>query len=191
MIDGKLADAISDINQEQSVLFKEKINYKQPGGGGFPPHQDAPAYTTFAQTLHVSCMVNCDPMTKENGCLDVVRGEHDKGTLKQDVDGSIHPDLVKTYNWEAMECPSGTVMIFGSYTPHRSGKNVSDKPRRAFYLTFNAISDGGSLRDGYYADKREKFPPEIERIPGKDYSEGGKIYNLATPITNKKEATEA
>ena len=31
------------------------------------------------------------------------------------------------------------------------------------------------------------FPPEIERVPGRDYSEGGKVYNLAIPITNMKE----
>ena len=25
-------------------VFKERINYKLPGGGGFAPHQDAPAW---------------------------------------------------------------------------------------------------------------------------------------------------
>jgi len=44
-----------------------------------------------------------------------------------------------------------------------------------------ALSEG-NYRDGYYKEKREKFPPENEREPGKDYSEGAKIYNLATPI---------
>jgi hypothetical protein len=29
------------------VLFKEKINFKLPGGSGFTPHQDSPAYITF------------------------------------------------------------------------------------------------------------------------------------------------
>jgi len=48
-------------------------------------------------------------------------------------------------------------------------------------MLFTALSEG-KFRDGYYREKREKFPPENEREPGKDYSEGAKIYNLATPI---------
>ena len=72
-------------------------------------------------------------------------------------------------------------MFFGSYIPHRSGPNLTDRPRRSFYLTYNALREGDK-HDAYYQDKRQKFPPECERERGKDYSEGAKIYNLANPI---------
>jgi predicted HD phosphohydrolase len=35
---------VSQLFHEPAVLFKEKINYKLPGGAGFAAHQDSPAY---------------------------------------------------------------------------------------------------------------------------------------------------
>lgn len=186
LIETRLANAISDLFNEPACLFKEKVNYKQPNGGAFPPHQDAPAYVTFNQRLHLTAMIAIDPMTKENGCLDVVAGRHKEGVIPQDESGNIQPRLVEKMTWQPIECDAGTVMFFNAFAPHRSDKNKTDKARRIFYLTFNAIADGGYKRDAYYIDKRVMFPPEIERVPGRDYSEGAKVYNLATPITNKK-----
>ena len=57
---------------EPTVLFKEKINYKHPGGGGFAPHQDATAYRFVDH--HISCMVPLDPATPASGCLYVAPG---------------------------------------------------------------------------------------------------------------------
>ena len=37
-------DLVEVVMGEPAILFKEKINYKQPGGAGFAPHQDASAY---------------------------------------------------------------------------------------------------------------------------------------------------
>jgi len=38
---------LADCAGETVVLFKDKINFKLPGGAGFAPHQDAPAYVDF------------------------------------------------------------------------------------------------------------------------------------------------
>jgi ectoine hydroxylase-related dioxygenase (phytanoyl-CoA dioxygenase family) len=183
----KITDAVSDAMGEKAVLFKEKINFKYPGGEGFKPHQDAPAYVTFNQRFHVTAMVAVDDTTIENGCLEVVRGEHTKGVFPH-PGGVMEQSLTDKYQregkWEPFEAPAGSILIFHSYAPHRSSKNRSSRPRRVHYLTFNPVSDG-DFRQAYYADKREKFPPDIERIPGKDYSEGAKIYNVANPIPAK------
>ena len=58
------------------MLYKEKVNYKHPGGAGFAPHQGAPAYRFVDH--HVSCMVPLDPATEASGCLWVAAG-HDRG----------------------------------------------------------------------------------------------------------------
>jgi len=188
LIRGKITDAVSDAIGEQAVLFKEKINYKLPGGAGFPAHQDAPAYVTFQQRYHVTAMIAVDRSTTTNGCLEVVAGEHTKGIFEH-PNNELDPQLSAGYEaagaWQPVEAQPGTVLIFHSHLPHRSGPNSTDQPRRAYYLTFNPASDG-DFRSAYYADKRVMFPPEIERAPGKDYSEGAKVYNLATPILNNK-----
>ena len=129
---------MSDIFGEQAVLFKEKINYKLPGAGGFPAHQDAPAYVAFKQKLHITMMVAADPMSQENGCLEVVKGYHNKGVFPQNQsDGSITKEVEDSMKWDPVVTGEGEVMIFSSYIPHRSGPNSSNVSRRAYYLTFN------------------------------------------------------
>lgn len=187
LIRGKLNDAVSELLGEPAILFKEKINFKLPGGAGFGPHQDAPAYTTFKQRYHLTIMIASDKSDIENGCLEVVPGEHKLGMLPH-PNGEIEQSLVKKWEdenkWKPIETEAGTVLFFGSLLPHRSHKNHSNRPRRIYYLTYNALADG-DFRKAYYADKREKFPPDAERIPGKDYSEGAKVYNLSNPIPVK------
>jgi len=178
---GKVSDAASDIFQSNAVLYKDKINFKLPGGNGFIAHQDAPAFVTFKQKYHLTVMIAVDYCTIENGCLEVAIGEHKNGILKQSEDGTIHPEVIQKLKWTPIPCKPGDIMFFGSYLPHLSKENRSDTPRRVFYLTYNSVSDG-DYREAYYKHKRESFPPEIERIPGKDYSSGAALYNIGNPI---------
>ena len=63
----------------------------------------------------------------------------------------------------------GDVVFFDSYTPHASGPNLTAEPRRVLYITYNRLS-AGDHRARYYADKRQNFPPDIERDPTKTYT---------------------
>lgn len=128
--------------------------------------------------------VSIDPATLENGCLEAVRGEHKKGILPH-PDGVLDPALTRQYEqqrrWEPILTELGGTVIFHAAVPHRSGTNRSNSARRIHYLTFNPASDG-DFRAAYYENKRRAFPPDIERKPGVDYSEGAKIFNVANPI---------
>lgn len=175
---------ISALMGEPAVLFKEKINYKFPGGGGFKPHQDAPAFISFNQRFHITMMVAIDDCTLDNGCLQVVHGGANHPIiLPQEADGSIQKKIAQSFVWTPIECATGDVILFDSYLPHYSEPNLSNNPRRAIFITFNKYSEGGDKRAAYYQDKREKFPPDCERDPDKDYSAGAAIYNVANPIT--------
>lgn len=175
---------IADLMDEPAVIFKEKINYKFAGAGGFAPHQDAPAFLTFKQHYHITMMVAIDDCTIENGCLQLVEhGANARRILPQEKNGAIKSDICNQFIWKPVELLQGEVILFDSYLPHYSEPNHSDFSRRAMFITYNRASDGGSKRDAYYQDKREKFPPDCERIPGKDYSAGAEMYNVANPIT--------
>ncbi len=160
---GAMIEVASALLREPAVLYKEKINYKAPGGGGYAPHQDAPAYP-FIDT-HVSCMVAVDDATVENGCLEVVDGHHHR-VLPVDGAGCIRADVVESLTWMPVEVPAGSTLWFHSRTPHRSGPNHSPVPRRALYPTYNALSEG-DLREAYYREKLERFAAEGERSDGK------------------------
>ncbi|CAO3589833.1 unnamed protein product [Absidia cylindrospora] len=179
----RLMKVLEELHGEEYILFKEKVNYKLPG---FPAHQDAPAFTQFGQSSHMTVMFTVDPTTGANGCLEVVPASHknsyERGILPQKKsDGSIAQEWCDQNQWIPVYCKTGSVLIFGAYLAHRSGDNKTTEPRRAVYLTYNAAKEG-DFRDRYYEDKRELFPPAYERVEGKDYSEGAITYNLATPI---------
>lgn len=147
---GVLVDVASALLGEPAVLYKEKINYKLPGGAGYAPHQDAPAYPFV--DAHVSCMVAIDDARVDNGCLEVASGMHG-ALLPTDAAGCIRADVARSLRWEPVEVRAGEVLWFHSRTPHRSGPNRSDRPRRALYPTYNAASEG-DRRAEYYARKQ-------------------------------------
>ncbi|BAN04363.1 phytanoyl-CoA dioxygenase family protein [Ilumatobacter coccineus] len=150
---GIVTDVVGAMLGEPAVLFKEKVNYKHPGGGGFAPHQDAPAYRFVDH--HVSVMVPIDPATVASGCLWFAPG-HTHGQLDTDERGRLTDAAVASLDWQPIEVRPGQLLAFDSYAPHRSDTNTTNHPRRALYLTYNAASRG-DFREAYYADKDTEF----------------------------------
>jgi ectoine hydroxylase-related dioxygenase (phytanoyl-CoA dioxygenase family) len=176
-----LMAALGQLFGEPAVLFKEKVNYKLPGGQGFAAHQDAPAFTSFGQTYHITVMLGVDATTSENGCLQIVDDHSAAETLAQAEDGTVHPDIESELVWHDLPTEPGDVVLFDSYVPHRSEPNAASTPRRALYITYNPTSQGDRRAD-YYERKRRVFPPECERIAGEPLSDESRVFNLGNPI---------
>lgn len=143
---------------EPYVPYKDKLNFKWPGGGAFPPHQDFPAYEPFGPKQHITAMICIDAATLENGCLHVDGNWEGKNTLLPYVaggknHGSIEPEYAENINWIPLETSPGDLVIFTSFLPHYSEKNNSNDPRRAIFFTLNPLSEGNH-RDHYYYMKR-------------------------------------
>jgi 2-aminoethylphosphonate dioxygenase len=161
---GKLVRWVSFLMGGPVVLFKDKINLKLPGGGGFKAHQDQQAGWSHYAPLFVTAMVTLDPATPVNGCLRVAAGRHRDGLI-----GEPWIPLEETgLNLQPLPTESGDVVFFDSYLPHASGPNLSDTPRRVLYLTYN-LASAGDHRARYFADKFASFPPDIDRLPDKTY----------------------
>ena len=175
----KLLALLSDLMGEQAVLFKEKINFKLPGGAGFAPHQDAPAFASFGHRYHITMMIAVDDATLENGCLEFSNPSEVGDILSPAPDGTIDPEVVERMPCTPLELSAGDVVFFDSYIPHRSPANTSAQARRATYVTYNRLAEG-EVRDAYFAAKRRAFPPECERIEGVSYA--GSTFNLGNPI---------
>ena len=152
----KLRAALAALHGEPVLVFKEKINYKYPGGGAYAAHQDAPAYHQHDD--HLTCMIPLDAhgCSAENGCLEFVAGRHREGFIALTDDGIIGADAEAAMDFVACPAELGDALVFTSHTPHRSGPNQSDAPRRVLYVTWNGAS-AGDLRDAYYEDKWRKM----------------------------------
>ncbi len=166
--ESRMLGAVEQLYGTCAVPFKDKINFKLPGGDGYKAHQDQQAGWSAYAPLFITALVTIDEQTIENGCLELAAGHHKKGLV-----GSEWAPLndAETATMDFVPYPSrpGDVMYFDSFVPHRSAANRTAKPRRVLYITYNALQYG-DRRTQYYADKRRSYPPDIEREPGKHYT---------------------
>lgn len=154
LTEGRIPETAGTLMGEPAVLYKEKINYKYPGGGGYAAHQDAAAYEFVNK--HITCSIAIDWATPENGCLYFANGLHTDGLLHLSENGCIEPEFAATLDWVPVPMQPGDALFFSSYAPHYSPPNRTGQPRRTLYLTYNARAEG-DLREKYYADKRRAF----------------------------------
>jgi len=167
MTGGRLSAAAGELFGEPAVLFKDKINFKLPGGDGFKAHQDQQAGWGAYAPYFITALVAIDAATTQNGCLEMAAGWHDRGLV-----GSEWTPLGSGETAGMVFAPiptaPGDAVFFDSFAPHRSGPNLTRRPRRALYITYNAAA-AGDQRARYFAEKRRSFPPDVARQPGETY----------------------
>ncbi|RZD38744.1 MAG: phytanoyl-CoA dioxygenase [Thaumarchaeota archaeon] len=153
--------ALEDLMGGSCVLFKDKINFKRTGGGGFRPHQDVQARWDEFVKYTMNVMISTDQSTPKNGCLEVAAGHHKHGLIGN-YDRPLEGNDLNGMEFEMVPTEVGDVLFFDHFTPHQSKPNMSDKPRSNIYLTYNLFSEG-EYRNKYLDKKRHDFPPDNER----------------------------
>lgn len=164
---GRLSEMVSAVLGEPAVLFKEKINFKLAGGSGFKAHQDQQAGWTRYAPLFVTALVSIDAATRANGCLEIASRWQPQGMIGEEWKPLTDAE-VAGLGLVPVETAPGDVILFDSFVPHASADNLTDRPRRVLYLTYNRASDGDH-RAAYYRDKHASFPPDVDRLPGREY----------------------
>lgn len=152
---------------EPAVLFKDKINFKLPGGGAFEPHQDAQAGWDSYADYYVNVSITVDETTIENGCLEIAEWRHRRALIGRMWE-PLAPAELEGIRFVPVPTRPGDAIVFDSYIPHQSAPNLSATPRRVIYATYNRAA-AGDHRARYYADKRQSYPPDCEREAGKTY----------------------
>jgi len=192
LVASQVTPMVSGLAGVPYALFKDKLNFKRPGGGAFTPHQDFPAYSLFGPRSHITAMITIDPSTVENGCLQFPKNylqaleDHPKldriqlatgrPILPYDQNGDVHPDIVSCLDWEYVPTNPSDLVLFDSYVPHCSEANNSSKPRRAMFITHNAAHEGENQHATYYIQKR--------RDPSNP------LFHWGTPTRVRKEVRE-
>ena len=150
LVDGVLRDVASDAIGEPGVAFKDKINYKQPGGAGFRPHQDRVAYPGVTSVM--SILVALDECTTESGCLWLAGGVDE--VLATDDRGVVREDIARTLSWSAVELAPGGAVCIDGLTPHYSDANRTARPRRVLVASY-APERERYTRTQYYAARQD------------------------------------
>ncbi len=165
--DPRMTGRARELLNDEAVLFKEKINFKLSGGGGFAPHQDIqPGWDEYAP-FFLSVLITIDNSTVENGCLELAASHHTRGMIGKKWK-PLEGDELNGIEFQSCPMEPGDVAFFDCFVPHQSKPNLTREARRNIYLTFNRMRDG-NWREKYFADKRKSYPPDNEREAGKKY----------------------
>lgn len=139
----ELMDGNSDV-----CHFHSKLLQKEPKvGGAWEWHQDYGYWYKNEFLLPdqmMSVMVAITDASKQNGCLQVIKGSHKMGRMEhgfagEQVGASQHyVDLaLKTMELVYVEIDAGDALCFHSNLLHRSEANLSDKPRWSLISVYN------------------------------------------------------
>ena len=143
----RIADTMERLLGDEVYHYHNKMIMKEPmAGGAWEWHQDygywygnGCLFPTMA-----SCMIAGDRATRENGCLQVIRGSHLMGRVDHGKTGDqTGADLervdaaLKKLELVYCEMDPGTGVFFHGNTLHRSDQNRSQNPRWAFICCYN------------------------------------------------------
>lgn len=152
---------------EEAAFFHGKVMLKEAGtGGAWEWHQDYGYWYNqgFAFPRLLSAFVALDAATRENGCLQVLRGSHKLGRLDHGkVGAQTGADPARIGQIEGIfervyvEMAPGSVLFFHSNLLHMSGPNDSPRHRRSFIICYNAL--GNPQLDGFASGKTSEQRP--------------------------------
>ena len=150
LVDGPFRELAAGALGQPAVAFKDKINYKHPGGAGFRPHQDRLAYPGVARVL--SILVAIDECTTESGCLWLAEGVDEQ--LPTDERGVVRADVVDSLRWAPAELAAGDAVLLDGLAPHYSEANRGERRRRVLVASYAPAAEHYS-RDRYYSARAE------------------------------------
>jgi ectoine hydroxylase len=157
-------------------------------GGAWEWHQDYGYWYDIGYLSPdlASVMIAVDKATKENGCLQVIKGSHRLGRINHTATGQqAGADLARVgevlEKLELVYCnmDPGDAVFFHSNTLHRSDQNRSEKPRWAMISCFSLIGND-SARDPLHP---EPLKP-VSSVPDSAIREAGVLRFGTADETN-------
>ena len=150
--DRRILQPLRDIYGEPASLFKDKLIYKPPGATGATLHQDWISWSGFPESF-ITVLIAIDPFTATSGATEFFLGEHKSGYLSpRDQQHHILDAIRFSRDPVPLVMERGDMAIFSCFTPHRSAPNISDRCRRGYFISYNALSDGGDQYDSHYCE---------------------------------------
>lgn len=158
--------------------YHHKMNMKEPYvGGAWEWHQDYGYWYNNGCLFPymASCLIAVDQATKENGCLQVIKGSHHMGRIDHGKTGDQTGADMERVNavLERMELvyvdmEPGDALFFHGNLLHRSDQNRSPNPRWVFICCYNAA------RNDPYKDSKHPRYSKLYTLPDADIAQVGR-----------------
>jgi ectoine hydroxylase-related dioxygenase (phytanoyl-CoA dioxygenase family) len=139
-------DLCHDLVGPDARLYWDQAVYKKPESAKtFPWHQDN-GYTYVEPQAYLTCWVALTDATLENGCPWLVPGLHRRGTLAHWMTPEGWACLPEDVQGEPVPARAGSVVVFSSLTPHRTGPNRTRAARKAYIVQY--APEGAAVLNG-------------------------------------------
>jgi ectoine hydroxylase-related dioxygenase (phytanoyl-CoA dioxygenase family) len=180
---GMIARCESIVGSMEQLLGGEVYHYhskmimKDPlVGGAWTWHQD---YGYWYQNgvlfpWMASAFIAIDPATRENGCLQMIRGSHQLGRIDHVLTGEQAgadqqrvEEVLKRLELVYVEMAPGDTVFFHANTLHRSDQNRSPHPRWSMICSYNAARN-----DPYCESHHPRYTPLV-KVPDAKIREYG------------------
>jgi phytanoyl-CoA dioxygenase PhyH len=194
----RVVDSVEQLLEDEVYHYHSKMIMKDAKvGGAWAWHQDY-GYWYENGVLYpdlVSVYIAVDPATRQNGCMQVLKGSHKLGRVDHVLSGEQAGANMERVN-EAMkrlelvycEMERGDAMYFHANLLHASARNDSDNPRWGMICCYNAKHN-----DPYQESHHPRYTPlkkvdddAIKRVGIKRFSEADSEVSW---LENRKENT--
>jgi ectoine hydroxylase len=146
-------------------------------GGAWAWHQDYGYWYQNAVLFPwlASAYIAIDRATRENGCMQVIRGSHHAGRIDHQLTGDQAgadrkrvDEILERLPLDYVEMEAGDTLFFHANLLHRSDQNHSDKPRWSMICCYNSARN-----DPYREAQHPRYTP-LHRVPDSAILEAGK-----------------
>jgi ectoine hydroxylase len=181
----RIVNAMEQLFDDEVYHYHSKMSIKKPRtGGAWSWHQD---YGYWYQNGCIwpdmgSAFIAVDPNTRENGCLQVLKGSHKMGRIEHGQYGDqtgADPErttaAAKVMETVYVELDPGDTLFFHSNTLHRSDQNTSNDPRWSLICCYN------TKHNNPYKKSHHPFYEPLEKLPDSAIKEmGEKLFESKT-----------
>ena len=130
------AGICKDLIGDNVRLYWDQAVYKKPGTKDeFPWHQDN-GYTFIEPQAYLTCWVALTDTDETNGCPCVMPGLHKKGTLFHETTDLGYEIPLDSSESVTLPLKAGSIAVFSSLTPHRTGPNLNKDVRKSYILQY-------------------------------------------------------
>jgi len=167
----RIVFAVEKMLGGKAAHYHSKLMQKEPrSGGAWEWHQDYGYWyknNGFLFPEMLSVLTALTAATKENGCLQMIRGSHKMGRIEHGLSGEqVGAELekvneaLKLMPLDYLEMEAGDTAFFHCNTLHASAANFSDKSRWSIITAYNHSSNKP------YKDVHESSFTPIEPFKG-------------------------
>jgi ectoine hydroxylase len=164
----RMVNAMEQFLEGEVYHYHHKMMLKESHvGGAWEWHQDYGYWYNNGclYPLMASCMIAVDRATRENGCLQVLRGSHHLGRIdhgevgrQTGADAERVAEIMKRFERVYCELDPGDAVYFHCNLLHRSDANHSEHPRWSLICCYNAARN-----DPYLQHHHPNYAP-LEKV---------------------------